>query len=132
MSKYSHHIAAATAMPSTAAATTPASTPPSAPTPIATIDSPRAMIRISPWRSAKCPGTSFQPSEPKRYGPPMSQRSASAQSAPCSAPSVNDAATSSPTPSAVLTASPVTERRSSGSSRLATMNSTIWPTRTTP
>ena len=55
-SKYSHHSAAATATPSTAAATTPASTPASAPTPIATIDSPRAMITIRPWRSAKCAG----------------------------------------------------------------------------
>ena len=40
-------------MPSTAATTTPASTSPSTPTPIATIDSPSAMITISPWRSAK-------------------------------------------------------------------------------
>ena len=38
---------------------------------------------ISPWRSAKWPGTSFQPSAPKRYGPPMSSSSASAHSAPC-------------------------------------------------
>ena len=39
---------------------------PAAPTPIATIDSPRAMMMIRPWRSAKWPGTSFQPSEPKK------------------------------------------------------------------
>ena len=42
------------------------SSTPAAPIPIATIDSPRAMITISPWRSAKWPGTSFQPSEPKK------------------------------------------------------------------
>ncbi len=41
----------------------------SAPAPIATIDSPRAMMMIRPWRSAKWPGTSFQPSDPNRYGP---------------------------------------------------------------
>ncbi len=87
-SKYSHQIAAVTATPSTEATTTPASTVvPWAPTPMATIDSPRAMITISPWRSAKWPGTSFHPSTPKKKGPPMSKSRAVTQSAPCSAPS---------------------------------------------
>ena len=62
------------AIPSVAAATTPRSTTALDPTPIATIDSPSAMITIKPWRSAKCPGMSCQPSEPKRSGPPMSSR----------------------------------------------------------
>ena len=33
---------------------------------------------IRPWRSAKCSGTSFQPSAPKKYGPPKSIAIASA------------------------------------------------------
>ena len=65
----------------TAATTPPASSPASAPIPIATIDSPSAMMTISPWRSAKCSGSSFQPSAPKSAGPPMSSRSARSQSA---------------------------------------------------
>jgi hypothetical protein len=55
-----------------------------------------------------------------------------AQSAPWVAPSVNEAATSSPTPIAVLPASPVTERRRPGSSRLAIVNSQMWAMRTIP
>ena len=49
-------------MPITAAAEIPNVSVSSAPTPIATIDSPRAMMMIRPWRSAKCSGTSRQPS----------------------------------------------------------------------
>ena len=86
---------------------TPPSTPASAPTPMATIDSPRAMITIRPWRSAKWCGTSFQPSDPNRYGPSMSSASAAIQSASCASPSTWDAATSSPTPIAVLGTSPI-------------------------
>ena len=55
-----------------------------------------------------------------------------AQSAPCSTPSVSDAAASSVTPIAVLHASPVTDRRRPGSSRLAMVNSQMWAMRTTP
>ena len=62
----------------------------------------------------------------------MSSTSASAHREPCSASSVADAATSRPVPIAVLTASPITELRSAGSSRLAAMKSTICPTRTAP
>ena len=131
-SKYSHHCAAATPMPSTAAATTPASTSAPAPTPMATIDSPRAMMMISPWRSAKCSGTSFQPSWPISSGPPKSSASASAHSPPCSVPSVNAAATSRPTPTLVLPASPQTDLRSAGRSKLAMMNSAMCAARTTP
>ena len=47
-SKYAHQSAAATAMPRTAAVITPASSSPRAPTPIAMIDSPRAMMMMSP------------------------------------------------------------------------------------
>ena len=93
-------------MPSTAAATMPASTWASAPMPIATIDSPSAMMKISPWRSAKCPGTSLHPAGSITSGPPMSSASARAQRPPCSAPSKNDASTSRATPIPVLIASP--------------------------
>ena len=51
---------------------------------------------IRPCRSAKWPGTSFQPSAPKTNGPPMSSTSASAHSAPCAAPSANAAADQQP------------------------------------
>ena len=53
-------------------------------------------MTISAWRSAKWCGASFQPSAPKKYGPPMSSASASAHSPPCSAPSANEAPTSRP------------------------------------
>ena len=79
------------ATPITAATITPASTPWSAPTPMATIDSPRAMMMISPCRSAKCSGTSRQPSEPNTYGSATSRRRAVAHSAPCTQPSKNEA-----------------------------------------
>ena len=45
----------------------------------------------------------------------------------CAAPSVNEAAASSATPVAVPPARPSTERRSSGSSRLAARKSAICP-----
>ena len=47
-------------------------------------------------------------------------------------PSKKDAATSSPTPTAVPPASPITDCRSPGSSRLASTNSAICDQRTTP
>jgi hypothetical protein len=63
----------------------------------------------------------------------MSSASASPQSAPWSAPSVNAAATSRATPIEVLPSSPVsTERRKSASSRPATPISHNWTNRTTP
>ncbi len=52
--------------------------------------------------------------------------------APCSSPSVNAATTSSPTPTPVLTARPITDRRRFGSSRLASTNSQMWAIRTAP
>jgi hypothetical protein len=89
------------------------------------------MITIRAWRSAKWPGASFQPSVGITSGPPMSSASASAQSPAWSWLSANEAAASSPTPTAVLANRPSTERLSSGSSRLATMNRAICPSRTT-
>ena len=89
-------------------------------------------MMIAPWRSAKCPGTSFHPSAPNRYGPPMSSRSARHHSAIRSVPDANAASTSSPTPIAVLSASPVTDLRSAPSSRLASVNSAMWAARTAP
>jgi hypothetical protein len=93
-------------MPITAAATMPTSTSLSAPIPMATIDSPSAMMTIRPWRSAKWCGTSRHPSAPKKYCGAASSTRASAQNANCSVPSANDASTSSVVPSAVLTARP--------------------------
>ena len=59
--------------PSAAASSSPApSSIPSAPTPIATIDSPSAMITIRLWRSAKWPGESRQPPIPRRPPPAKS------------------------------------------------------------
>ena len=43
---------------------------PPAPTPSETIDSPSAMMTISPWRSAKCAGSTRQPSTPRSASPP--------------------------------------------------------------
>ena len=64
-SKYAHHSAAATATPSSDAGDQPASSGmPCAPTPSATIDSPSAMMMISPKRSAKWPACTRQPSTP--------------------------------------------------------------------
>ena len=61
-SKYDHHRHAATVIPRRAAAITPPSSgSPAAPTPIATIDSPSAMMTISPKRSTKCSGETRQP-----------------------------------------------------------------------
>ena len=130
MSKYSHHSAAAIAIPMHAATTTPVVTPCSAPTPIATIDSPSAMITISPWRSAKWPGSSRHPPGSITSGPAMSNPSAAAHSRPWSRPSANDAPTSSPVPSAVLASRPQTARRNPGSSRLAIRNRPICANRT--
>ena len=64
-------------------------------------------------------------------GPAMSSVRARTQRAPWSVPSANEAATRSPEPIAVLTASPVTECLRPGSSPLATTKSTICATRTT-
>ena len=130
-SKYSHHSAAEMNTPTTAATTLPVTSPSSAPTPIATIDSPSAMMMMRPWRSAKCSGSSFQPSAPNSAGPPMSSARASSQSPPCTQPSVNDATAMMPTPSAVLIASPVTDVRNPGSPREARPNRTMWAIRTT-
>jgi hypothetical protein len=130
-SKYSHHSAAEMNIPRTAATTPPASTPCSAPMPIATIDSPSAMMMIKPYRSAKCAGSSFQPSAPNTSGTPMSNASARTQRPPCSVPSVNEAAAMMPTPTAVPTASPLTDRRSAASSREAMVKSTMCAPRTT-
>ena len=73
------------------------------------------MIRL--WRSAKCPGTSRQRSTPDVAGSPQSTAMATSQSATFSSGPTNDAATSSATTTPVATASPITQRRSAGSSR---------------
>ena len=49
---------------------------PVAPAPRATIDSPSAMITISPWRSTKWPGERCQPRARPTYGPRRSTASA--------------------------------------------------------
>ena len=90
------------------------------------------MITISPWRSAKWCGLSCQPADLKKYGPPMSSTSASAQSAPCSVPSANEALTSSPLAIPVEIARPMTDERRLGWSRLASMKSAMCAIRTTP
>ncbi len=58
----------------------PASSSPSSPVPIATIDSPSAMITIRAKRSAKCPGETRKPLTPNTYGPAKSIASATNQS----------------------------------------------------
>ena len=60
----------------------------------------------------------------------MSSVSASAHSAPWSVSSANDAPASRPEPTSVLASRPDTDRRSSGSSRLAITNSAICDSRT--
>ena len=63
----------------------------------------------------------------------MSSVSASAHSAPCTAPSANEAPTSSATPAAVLPLSAVmTDLRSAGSSWLATNKRASCAIRTDP
>jgi hypothetical protein len=54
-----------------AARTTPApSSSPAAPTPIATIDSHKAMMMIKPWRSTKCPACTRKPETPRKSATP--------------------------------------------------------------
>ncbi len=89
-------------------------------------------MMISPCRSTKCLGASFQPSEPNTYGSPTSSASASAQSPPWRAPSVKEAAIRMLTPITVPSASPPTERRIPGSSRPAAYSRMICPILTTP
>ena len=75
-------------MPSRTATIVPASSAwPSAPAPSATIDSPKAMMTISPWRSAMWPASTFQPSTPKRKSPPTSITIARIQQAVRTGPS---------------------------------------------
>ena len=71
-SKYSHHSAIATLMPSTEATMMGHEIGrPSTPTPIETTDSPSAMMMISPCRSAKWAGDgTTQPLVPASSTPP--------------------------------------------------------------
>ena len=62
----------------------------------------------------------------------MSRKRASAQSAPWARPSKSEAAASSATATAVLTARPSTEWRRASSSGLASMKRAMWAIRTTP
>ena len=64
---------------------------PSTPTPMATMDSPRAMITISPKRSAKCAGDTRKPRTPKTYGPEKSIARAATQSTSRAGPSTRPA-----------------------------------------
>ncbi len=67
--KYSHHRQPVNANPSTATPTSAGSTGSfAAPIPMATMDSPNAMITTSPCRSTKCPAWMTNPSCPDRYG----------------------------------------------------------------
>ncbi len=59
----------------------------------------------------------------------MSRKIASAQSAPWAKPSKNEATTRRPTATAVLTASPTTERRRSLSSAPASQKRAMWAVR---
>ena len=69
-SKYASQNDVATTNPSTAATITPVPSASSlAPRPIATSDSPIAMITISPWRSTKCAGWTRQPLTPREQRP---------------------------------------------------------------
>src|SRR5918997_1716923 len=43
--------------------------------PIATIDSPRARMMTSPWRSTKCPAWTWKPTTPRMSGTPFTFRS---------------------------------------------------------
>ena len=105
-------------------ATIPASTFASAPTPIATIDSPSAMMMISPWRSAKWCGASFQPSAPKKYGPAHVEQQ---RDAPTARPAARRRRTrrrrAGRRRSPCSIARPTTDLRNCGSSRLASRNS---------
>ena len=87
---------------------------------------PSAMITISPWRSAKWPGTSFQPLEPKKYGPPMSSSERERPQRALQQPVGERGATSSPTPIAGADRQPdAPSGAAPGSSRLAITNSQI-------
>ena len=57
------------------------------PVPIATIDSPSAMITISAKRSAKWPGETRKPFTPNTNGPAKSIASATTQTSACAVPS---------------------------------------------
>ena len=57
------------------------------PVPIATIDSPSAMITISEKRSAKWPGETRKPLTPNTNGPAKSIASAATQRSACGVPS---------------------------------------------
>ena len=87
-------------------------------------------MMTSPWRSAKCAGTSDHPAMPKTAGPAKSTMIAAIHIAHFASPSTYAAPNNRPTPIAVLTASPTTDRRRFASSRAAIRKSTIWPART--
>jgi hypothetical protein len=70
-SKYAHQSAATTTTPRTAAEMMPAeSEKPAAPTPSEMIDSPSAMMTMSPYRSAKCAGEMCHPRPRPIRAPP--------------------------------------------------------------
>ena len=62
----------------------------------------------------------------EQHGPPTSTAIATSQAISRGVDGTNAATINSPTPSAALTASPLTERRSFGSPRLASRNRPIW------
>ena len=120
-SKYIHHIAVTTAIPSVEAMIVRASRSSSLPpTPSATTDSPSATIRMRPWRSLKCPGESCHPSESWNSGPAKSSRSAAAQIASRRPESRNAAARIMSGPATAVGVSFTTESSSAGLPRAAT------------
>ena len=130
----SHHSAAATTMPSTAATTTPASTLGLG----ADADRDDRLAQRDDHDQAVALGEVPRHELPARRrrraaGRPCRAAARAPQSAPCSAAvGERGARAAARRRSPCSTASPITDLRSAGSSRLASMNSTMCAVRTTP
>ena len=122
---------AATTIPNSAAAILGASRgSPAAPTPMATIDSPRATIMISPCRSTKWAGERRHPRPCPTCGLSSQRRARRPRERALPPRRRNPAHTSSDGPRKAPGAHRRTARRSSGSSRPANTNSTRCRART--
>ena len=143
VSKYAHHSAATTVMPSNAAiATGPVSgSPRFGPSPSAMIDSPSATSTMSACRSAQCPAESTtHHCWPRTVPATYSTSSASVQSASCS-PTANRSCGSRPGSVPATTSSAVatvgarkrirSPRRRAGSARSAQAKTVSWAVRIT-
>ena len=131
-SKYSHHMAPATTIPSTAATTTPASRTLTLGAAGADRDD-RLAERDDDDRAValgEVAGNELPAVGAEQEGSADVEHHRDAPDAQPRAPAANAAANSSPTPTAVLPASPTTERRSAASSRLASRNSAMCAPRT--